>query len=160
MSKLENQPCIKIAHVNPKSFEREVSIQAETTEDGIEGEVKVETETLWFIGLDFDKPDGKKEVNLTEDIQAFIDTGFKTKLSFDPMTFLLFSVINAGLTLEGREQMKIKVEHVKRGKLTDYLPPEVIGKPPRSSKVSYPTVLIILLTLIIASRLGLSMKVE
>ena len=81
MANLEHQPCIKIAHVNPKSYEREVSVEPEPTEDGTQGEAKMEPETLWFIGLDFDKPDGKKEVNLTQDIQTFIDTGFKTKHS-------------------------------------------------------------------------------
>ena len=97
---------------------------------------------MWFIGLDFDKPDGKKEVNLTQDIQTFIDTGFYIKIlteytsSFDH--FLVLAVINAGTTLEGRESMKIKVEHVKKSKLTEYLPPEIVGRPPRPSKVIYP----------------------
>lgn len=75
MATLEHQPCIKIAHVNPKSFEREITVQPEPTENGDESEPVTETETMWFVGLDFDKPDGKKEVNLTENIQTFIDTG-------------------------------------------------------------------------------------
>lgn len=135
VAQLEHQPCIKIAHVFPQSYEKEITVRQEPNEDGTEGETKTKIQTQWFVGLDFDKQETKKEVNLTDNIQAFIDTGFYSifDLIFDDF---LTSLVNAtGATLEGRDDMTIEVAHVKKNKLSDYLDSEVIGKLIRPSKV-------------------------
>lgn len=76
---LEKHRCIKLAHVNPGAYTRTLPVEQksespkeEVTEKPLEP--NVETESMWFIGLEFDKSE-TINIDLTSDIQTFIDTG-------------------------------------------------------------------------------------
>ena len=82
---MEKHRCIKIAHVNPGSYNRitqleKISEDAEPTE---------EIETLWFIGLEFDKSE-IVNIDLTADIQNFIDTG---KIFSDGILLIILDIL-------------------------------------------------------------------
>ncbi len=82
---LEKHRCIALAHVNPKCFTRTVEIpinSSDSTPDTSDHnedktkaqETKTEEETMWFIGLEFNKAEGIN-VDLTQDIKSFAETG-------------------------------------------------------------------------------------
>jgi poly(A) polymerase Pap1 len=82
---LEKHRCIALAHVNPKCFTRTVEIPinsndstpdtSDNNEDKTKAqETKTEEETMWFIGLEFNKAEGIN-VDLTQDIKSFAETG-------------------------------------------------------------------------------------
>ncbi|XP_071963960.1 poly(A) polymerase beta-like [Antedon mediterranea] len=96
---LERNPVIKLAHVNPKSY-----VPQNTDE---KSDLFV---SMWFIGLEFAQIDPSTNVNLTFDIQNFVDTVHRQAL-------------NIKLFEEG---MKIEAKHVKRKQLSQYLPPELV----------------------------------
>lgn len=72
MQSLEKHKCIKLAHVNPGSYSRNIQTTVKG-EDGTET-TETEVETMWFIGLDLDKSE-VVHIDLTPDIQLFTDTG-------------------------------------------------------------------------------------
>lgn len=73
-----------------------------------------ETETLWFIGLKFEKTSGVN-VDITDDIKLFVDTVLRSNTKYP------------------EKDIKIEAKHVRRKDLTTFLPIEIIGK---SSRVS------------------------
>lgn len=102
VANLEKHKCIKLAHVNPKSYTKTEHVP-QTTEDGQVSDVtKEETLVLWFIGLAFDIQPGLS-IDLTPDIQGFIETVLKSNTR---------KVENA----------KIEAKHVKQKELVRFLP--------------------------------------
>jgi len=137
---LEKHRCIKLAHINPSAHTRNVPIQIEveqkpepveekemsgdlslldSTEDKSNSEAPnstptttiTEMETIWFIGLEFDKTE-TVNIDLTQDIQSFIDTVRNT----------------ANQSNKYKDEMRIEAKHVRRKELTKYLPEDVIKK--------------------------------
>jgi len=123
---LEKHKFIKLAHINPTSYEREVPVvngntgntqeDKEKSNDTSEGsqkdgensnssQAKVEMQTMWFIGLEFDKQPGLN-IDLTPDIQNFMDL----------------------LRRSRPEDIRLQVMHIKRKDLSKYLPVDVIKK--------------------------------
>lgn len=82
--------------------------------------VEPETETMWFIGLKFEKA-GAVNVDLTDDIKLFVDTVLRQNTKYSA------------------EQVKIEAKYVRRKQLTDFLPIEVIGKPAKKKVTSCPS---------------------
>lgn len=79
MQNLEKHRCISIAHVNPSAYTRTVPVppKEESSEKDLEGAEKDDSpteETMWFIGLEFDKTE-VVNIDLTSDITNFITTG-------------------------------------------------------------------------------------
>ena len=85
---LERHRCIALAHVNPKCYTRTIEITVnpsdstpdtsdQTNEENDKHETKTEEETMWFIGLEFNKAEGIN-VDLTQDIKNFADTGLSS----------------------------------------------------------------------------------
>ncbi|KAH7722431.1 poly(A) polymerase gamma-like protein [Aphelenchoides avenae] len=70
----ERNPCVNLCHVNPKQYKP----------GGGSGDIQVGYEnpvcTLWFIGLDLNKQ-LKKNIDLTDEIQAFTDLVIKTAVA-------------------------------------------------------------------------------
>jgi len=95
---LEKNPLIKLAHVNPETFPP----LAETENRHV---------THWFIGLDFAKTDGVKNVDLTYDIQSFTDLVYK----------------HAATTKRKTEDMTFEVRYVRRKELTKYVPDSLVN---------------------------------
>lgn len=123
---LEKHKFIKLAHINPTSYEREVPVvngntgntqeDKEKSNDTSEGspkdsensnssQPKVEMQTMWFIGLEFDKQPGLN-IDLTPDIQNFMDL----------------------LRRSRPEDIRLQVMHIKRKDLSKFLPLDVIKK--------------------------------
>lgn len=106
VQKLEVHRCIALAHVNPKCYTRTVEVpvvQSDATPDTSDQtndekeekkpEMKTEEETMWFIGLEFNKAEGIN-VDLTQDIKAFADTGLSSPShSIGFVFYLLFKLI-------------------------------------------------------------------
>ncbi|RWS05590.1 Poly(A) polymerase alpha-like protein, partial [Dinothrombium tinctorium] len=115
---LEKHKCIKLAHVNPNTYTRTVSNANEDSNSNSEKSNSENVETMWFIGLQFDKSE-VVNIDLTTDIRIFIETVRQTAIQ----------------SQRYREDMKIDTKHVKRKELSSYLPPEVLKKTPKSGKV-------------------------
>ncbi|XP_022088620.1 poly(A) polymerase beta-like isoform X2 [Acanthaster planci] len=96
---LERNSYIKLAHANPKSFDPQ---QMEEKTDVIA--------SLWFIGLEFQQTDSSTNVDLTFDIQNFVDTVHRQAISI-------------GMLKDG---MKIEANYVKRKQLSQFLPNTVL----------------------------------
>ncbi|XP_033625951.1 poly(A) polymerase beta-like [Asterias rubens] len=96
---LERNAYIKLAHANPKSFNPQ---EIEEKNDFFA--------SLWFIGLEFKPIDSSTNVDLTFDIQSFVDTVHRQAISI-------------GMLKDG---MKIEAKHVKRKQLTNYLPNTIL----------------------------------
>ncbi|XP_072171310.1 poly(A) polymerase beta-like isoform X2 [Diadema setosum] len=109
---LERNPHIKLAHVYPKSI-------SQSPEAGSEEEKPDEYSTLWFIGLEFQPLGPSTNVNLTLDIQFFVNTVHRMS-------------VNIKLLQEG---MKIEAKHVKRKQLSQYVPASML----KSKKKSLPS---------------------
>ncbi|XP_074595790.1 poly(A) polymerase hiiragi isoform X2 [Brevipalpus obovatus] len=103
VSHLESHQEIELAHVNPNTYTRTVPV-SEPTEGS---EAETESETMWFIGLVFDKSKSV-HVNLTEGIRYFI--------------------MRNSAAARFPDEPKIEVKHVKRKELVNYLPNEVIRR--------------------------------
>jgi len=103
---LERNQFVKLAHVNPKSYD-----PLEKKEDG--------NVTRWFIGLEFQKPEGTENVNvdITPEIQYFTSTVHKQACQI-----AIF-----------REGMLTEAKHVKKKQLNIYLPNSVLKIKKRSS---------------------------
>ena len=187
---LEKRGCIKLAHVFPQSFTRQVIDENSTQPAASSSDVtatpsstsesdlnsngeekngqsksspteekeasngesdqakdttppapkKVEEETMWFIGLEFDKTkdkdkeDARPNVDLTDDIQAFIDTVRKNDSKNSPDT-------------------KIIVKYAKRKQLGQYLPslkePKTKVKGKKRARVCFGQLLLFLLLMMI-----------
>lgn len=129
---LERQASIQLVHLNPNSFTRgvvEPQIEEPSTDDpeelerlkeeraieAITGAAKppsdCKTETIWFIGLEFEKKKGVN-IDLTQDIHNFVNL-----------------VKNTAVTNHSyKETMQIDIKHVKRSELDKYLPEEAYRK--------------------------------
>ena len=99
VTNLEKHKCIKLAHVNPKSFEI-----TESNEEGKEDQL-----VLWFIGLSFDASQSNLSIDLTPDIQYFIDTVMKSNTNKKTV-----------------ENLRIEAKHVKQKELTKFLPENLL----------------------------------
>ena len=134
---LERHRCIALAHVNPKCYTRTVEVTVnptdntpdtsdQTNEENVKQETKTEEETMWFIGLEFNKAEGIN-VDLTQDIKNFADTG----LSSEPYFQILIKIFVISVTNTAKfgkfykPEMTIDTKHVKRKELGKYLPQEV-----------------------------------
>ncbi|RWS31605.1 poly(A) polymerase-like protein [Leptotrombidium deliense] len=131
---LERHKCIKLAHVNPNSYSRYVTVNdsgdSETNNvetnnsetDNTEQNEKTDTleEKMWFIGLQFERSE-VVNIDLTEDIRNFIDTVRQTAIQ----------------SHKYKEEMRIDLKHVRRKELNSYLPNEVIRKTTKSVKVLF-----------------------
>ncbi|CAG2181204.1 unnamed protein product, partial [Oppiella nova] len=138
---LERHRCISLAHVNPKCYTRVVIVpvaqpppedpllpdtntsadgeskgEEEKAEPKTTTETTTEVETMWFIGLEFNKAEGIN-VDLTQDIKNFVETVTNT----------------AKFSKFFKPEMTIDTKHVKRKELEKYLPLEVF-KSTKSSK--------------------------
>jgi poly(A) polymerase len=91
---LEDTEGITVAHVNPKQYE---------------GNNQKEPQTLWFIGLDFEKLEHLK-VDLTYEIQQFVNTVQRQGTQ-------------SGVFKDG---MKVEATYLKKKQLGMLLPPSVI----------------------------------
>lgn len=78
---------------------------------------ETETETLWFIGLKFEKANGVN-VDITDDIKLFVDTVLRSNTKYP------------------QDAIKIEAKHVRRKDLTAFLPPEIIGSRRQSNKLA------------------------
>jgi poly(A) polymerase len=107
---LEKHRCIKLAHVNPKSYDRVEKVMVTSVEDGTEKEEE-QLLVLWFIGLAFDIQPGLS-IDLTPDIQSFIST------------------VNKNNTRKV-ENARIEAKHVKQKELTKFLPEHLLNIPVR-----------------------------
>ncbi|XP_054758366.2 poly(A) polymerase beta-like [Lytechinus pictus] len=110
---LERNPHIKLAHVYPKS------ISPSSPAEGAEEEKTDEHSTLWFIGLEFQPLGPATNVNLTLDIQFFVNTVHRHSVTIKLL----------------QEGMKIEAKHVKRKKLSEYVPASML----KSKKKSLPS---------------------
>ncbi|KAI1309481.1 Poly(A) polymerase gamma [Halotydeus destructor] len=113
---LEKHRCIKVAHVNPGAYTRNIPAAEPLSEDSTEQKAdekteETETEAMWFIGLEFDKSE-LVNIDLTTDIQNFTDTVRKQAVN----------------SLKFKEEMRIEAQHVKKKDLTRFLPIEIIKK--------------------------------
>ena len=72
-----------------------------------------ETETLWFIGLKFEKAGGVN-VDITDDIKLFVDTVLRSNTKYP------------------EKDIKIEAKHVRRKDLLSFLPIEIIGRSTKS----------------------------
>lgn len=126
---LERNPHIKLAHVNPKCFEKnqneiqqqpneETEKEADTNEDDKEKDLKKIKQlcSMWFVGLDFERVDNLN-IDLTESIQSFTDAVHK-------------HAVHTKLLKDG---MKIEVRHVRRKQLSDYLDTSILKKERKTS---------------------------
>jgi len=106
---LERNQYVKLAHVNPKSYG-----PLEKNEN--------EPVSRWFIGLEFQKPEGTENVNvdITPEIQYFTNTVHKQALQIS-----LF-----------KEGMKTEARHVKKRQLNMFLPNSVLRIKKKSSLVT------------------------
>ncbi|XP_054153740.1 poly(A) polymerase type 3-like [Oppia nitens] len=107
---LEKHKCISLAHVNPKRFTRTAEVAVDITPEESDGETKTENkmidQTMWFIGLEFNKAEGIN-VDLTQDIKTFAETVTNT----------------AKYSKFYKPEMTIDTKHVKRKELGKYLSP-------------------------------------
>ena len=69
---LEKHPQVKLAHINPHGYTR--TVPCDSADDGSENE------TMWFVGLVFDKNEAVV-IDLTDAIRNFVNTGRYTILS-------------------------------------------------------------------------------
>jgi poly(A) polymerase len=129
---LERQTSIQLVNLNPNSYQREIvqpvviepptdnpeeleklqeekAIEAITGAPGAVGDCK--SETIWFIGLEFEKKKGVN-IDLTQDIHNFVNL-----------------VKNAAITNQiYKDSMQIDIKHVKRTELSKYLSDEIYKK--------------------------------
>ncbi|XP_057316266.1 poly(A) polymerase type 3-like [Hydractinia symbiolongicarpus] len=103
---LERNQFVKLAHVNPKSYGPLTKLENEHV-------------LRWFIGLEFQKPEGTENVNvdITAEIQYFTSTVHK-------------QAVQIGVFREG---MKIEASHVRKKQLNQYLPNSVLRIKKKSS---------------------------
>lgn len=104
---LERNQFVKLAHVNPCSY------------GPLDKQQEDENVTRWFIGLEFQKPEGTENVNvdITAEIQYFTSTVHKQACQI-----AIF-----------REGMITEAKHVKKKQLSLYLPNSVLRIKKRSS---------------------------
>jgi poly(A) polymerase len=95
---LEKNPLIRLAHVNPQAFPPLIEVEKRFV-------------THWFIGLEFAKTDGVKNVDLTYDIQSFTDLVYK----------------HAATSNRKTEDMTFEVRYVRRKQLTSYIPESLVN---------------------------------
>lgn len=103
---LERNQFVKIAHVNPKSY----GPLDKTDEDHV---------SRWFIGLEFQKPEGTENVNIdiTPEIQYFTSTVHKQACQI--------AIFHEG--------MRTEAKHVRKKQLNQYLPNSVLRIKKKSS---------------------------
>ncbi|XP_065661046.1 poly(A) polymerase type 3 isoform X6 [Hydra vulgaris] len=103
---LERNQFVKLAHVNPKSYDPILKSESGTV-------------SRWFIGLEFQKPEGTENVNvdITAEIQYFTSTVHKQACQI-----AIF-----------REGMRTEARHVKKKQLSNYLPNTVLRLKKKSS---------------------------
>lgn len=127
VTSLERHACIKLAHIFPSSYTRTLPVdaadaspsaseekeQAAGDKNGSNGVKNGKSEgveqTMWFIGLKFDKQNAVN-VDITPDIRQFMENVLHSNRKFE------------------ENDVKIEVKHVKRKELTAFLPVDVIGK--------------------------------
>jgi len=108
---LERHRCIKLAHVNPNAYTRQLPVTQENSGKNESADVDGnESEKMWFIGLQFDKTEGVN-IDLTQDIRNFVNTVRQAALSSQKF----------------KEEYQIDTKHVRRKELINYLPPEVFN---------------------------------
>uniref|UniRef100_A0AAQ4PSA4 Poly(A) polymerase n=1 Tax=Gasterosteus aculeatus aculeatus TaxID=481459 RepID=A0AAQ4PSA4_GASAC len=107
---LERNEYITLAHVNPQSFPG--SKENRNENDFV---------SMWFIGIIFKKVENAESVNidLTYDIQSFTDTVYRQANNINML----------------KDGMKIEATHVKKKQLHQYLPPELVQKKKRVSRL-------------------------
>ncbi|XP_062502744.1 poly(A) polymerase type 3-like isoform X2 [Corticium candelabrum] len=96
VTSLEHSEGVKRAHVNPKQFQLEKNN---------------EPQTLWFIGLDFETHGDVLKVDLTYEIQMFVNTVRTQADKSLPMS---------------KDTIQVEAKYLKRKQLHELLPPDVI----------------------------------
>ncbi|KAF5296046.1 hypothetical protein FQA39_LY12668 [Lamprigera yunnana] len=109
---LERNPHIKLAHINPESFNQ---LEAQQ-------EPNVHC-TLWFIGLEFTKTENLN-IDLTQDIQQFTETVIRHAMNIKML----------------KEGMKLEARHVRRRELHQYLAPSFLKRERKVSITATKTV--------------------
>ena len=136
VTSLERHTCIKLAHIFPSSYTRTLPVVADAAADasppaseeqaagdkngsnGVKnGKSEGVVETMWFIGLKFEKQN-TVNLDITPDIRQFMDNVLHSNRKFE------------------ENDVKIEVQHVKRKELTNYLPADVIGKSNKRSSLA------------------------
>lgn len=116
---LERNQHIKLAHVNPKCFER--GKQPATTQnngsvaDANDRLITAAFCSMWFIGMEFNKMENLN-VDLTENIQNFTNQVHKHATTINLQ----------------KEGMEIEARHVRRKQLITYLDKEILNRERKS----------------------------
>ncbi|KAF5295880.1 hypothetical protein FQR65_LT10368 [Abscondita terminalis] len=105
---LERNQHIKLAHINPESFDQLEAQQEQNVHC-----------TLWFIGLEFTKTENLN-VDLTNDIQHFTETVIRQAMHIKML----------------KEGMKLEARHVRRRELHQYLAPSFLKRERKVSTTS------------------------
>lgn len=109
VANLEKNQFISLAHVNPQGFQQEnKSAEGTSTESDADQAPSNVHQTLWFVGLEFKTGNESLDLNLTDPILDFTNLVYK-------------QAQKVGIT-----NPAIEAKYVKRTKLKEYLPANIL----------------------------------
>jgi len=106
---LENNGGIELAHIYPTSY-------GPSSSDG------QQHMSMWFIGLEFKKMPGGVNIEITFEIQAFINA----------------VLTSSSKNLELQEGTHLEVKHVRKKQLAEYLPANALPPPTKKKRSLIP----------------------